>query len=271
MLQIKTKFFDRDAVIEQARSFLAPSSINQEISRSMNEAVAKIKTASTRDVMSQYRLLKKGMFTGSVENAFVKVGGKKAGKDSLSASFSIKGRRVTLGRYGSSSVTNYGRQKNPPRFAVKSARGGAKSLPYSFAVANQSLPNKPNVFNQGKGYQIFSRVGGNMGAKFKRNTSKNPVQQLGVSGAKGAVQKVVPTKGRYAGKVYVKGPRKGQPYRRQKVEIFRNIAISEMFNTKRLGKNTYPDIFAEFDKVFKRRLESSFRSFSRRNAPKDFF
>jgi len=47
---------------------------------------------------------------------------------------------------------------------------------------------------------------------------------------------VVPEKGRYAGKVYKRGPKKGQPYRREMIAPIRTLSVPQMITNEKVGE-----------------------------------
>lgn len=261
---------DSAGTFDQVTALLAPSTVRSDLYRAMNEAIAKTRTAASKDVRGQFRMLKASDLAVGGSSPVISFFGKMAGKDSLSASFGVKGRRTTLGRYGTSSVSNFGRQSKPPRFQVKGGRGMSRSLASTFAVANFSLPNRPNLSNAGKGYQIVEREGGNVGYKFRKSRKTKQVSRVQIAPSLSTVKKVVPKKGRYAGKVYVRGPLKGQPYRRQPITVLRNIAVSEAYNTKRQGAVSYSQLIPIFEERMISRIESSFKSQLKRQFKKLF-
>jgi len=257
------------AEISKGFEGMTSAAFKRAVADALNRGMASARLETIRSVSGRFKSFKGANLTGKELKDELKVGGL-ATPTRLETSFSIRGRRKTLGFYGTGMSMPFGRQKAPPKFKV--TIGGKNQLPFTFAAPTTSLTGRP-IGEKTPSFLIVTRIGGNMGQKYQKNKTGMTRDLMAGSGKKGkgkplintpyaalgAVQKVKPTKGRYAGKVHKRGPLKGQPIMRQPIEILRQIARPEMLNTKLVGGIYSDQLKLAFRRNLQGRLTTAFK------------
>jgi hypothetical protein len=275
---LKINLLSDIAEISKGFEGMTSAAFKRAVADALNRGMGTARLATSKGVRARFKSFKGGVLTAKELNDELKVGGI-ASPTRLETSFSIRGRRKTLGFYGKSMSMPFGRQDAPPKFQV--TKGGKSQLPFSFAAPTSSLTGRP-LGEKTAPFLIVSRIGGNMGAKYQKNVTgmtrdlmnektKGRKKKGNIPGVQstalintpiaafGAIKKVKPTKGRYAGKVHKRGPFKGQPILRQPIEILRQIARPEMFNTKLVGGIYSRELTRAFRFNLESRLTTAFK------------